>query len=144
MSCDEMSGKPIVCAGVTIGPVELVRRYLEVMADFLLRLPHQAVGLDQAVHNYVLHKGSSAGARLIPNGAGIVSTLGVVPEARVNELVSSAVLHQYDRHPAPHRQASGQPRVSRFRPLPVIHSRYELRLRPSVPLRPHSPLDPLA
>jgi hypothetical protein len=96
----EMSEKPIVCAGLTIGPVELVLRYLEVMADHLLRLPRQAVGLDQAVHNYVLHKGLVPGARLIPNGAGIVSTLGVVPEARVNELLGAAVLHQYDRHPA--------------------------------------------
>jgi hypothetical protein len=96
----EMSSKPIVCAGVTIGRLELVLRYLEVMADFLLRLPHQAVGLDQAVHNYVLHKGIVPGARLIPNGAGIVSTLGIVPEERVEELWSAAVLHQYDRHPA--------------------------------------------
>jgi hypothetical protein len=95
----EMSGRPIVCAGVTVGPGELVVRYLEVMADFLLRLPRQGVGLDQAVHNYVLHKGLVSGARLIPNGAGVVSTLGVVPEERLNELSSSAVLHQYDRHP---------------------------------------------
>jgi hypothetical protein len=96
----EMSGKPIVCAGVTIGPAELVLSYLEVMADFLLRLPHQAVGLDQAVHNYVLHKGLVPGARLVPNGAGIVSTLGIVPEPRLNALLGAAVLHQYDRHPA--------------------------------------------
>jgi hypothetical protein len=95
-----MSRKPIVCAGVTVGPGELVLRYLQVMADYLLRLPHQGVGLDQAVHNYVLHKGLVPGARLIPNGSGMVSTLGIVPEARVNELLSSAVLHQYDRHPA--------------------------------------------
>ena len=96
----ELGGKPIVCAGVTIGPLPLVLGYLEVMADFLLRLPHQGVGLDQAVHNYVLHKGLVPGARLVPNGAGSVSTLGIVPEARVPELLSSAVLHQYDRHPA--------------------------------------------
>jgi hypothetical protein len=96
----EMSAMPIVCAGVTLGAVELMLRYLEVMADFLLRLPHQGVGLDQAVHNYVLHKGLVPGARLIPNGAGIVSTLGIVPEERVAELSSAAVLHQYDRHPA--------------------------------------------
>jgi hypothetical protein len=96
----ELGGKPIACAGVTVGPLQLVLRYLEVMADFLLRLPHQGVGLDQAVHNYVLHKGLVPGARLIPNGAGIVSTLGIVPEARVDELLGSAVLHQYDRHPA--------------------------------------------
>jgi len=95
----EMSAKPIICAGVTVGSVELVLRYLEVMADFLFRLPHQGVGLDQAVHNYVLHKGLVPGARLIPNGTGVVSTLGIVPETRVNELMSSAVLHQYDRHP---------------------------------------------
>ena len=96
----ELGGKPIVCAGVTIGPLPLVLGYLRVMASFLLRLPHQAVGLDQAVHNYVLHKGLVPCARLVPNGEGSVSTLGIVPEAHVPELLSSAVLHQYDRHPA--------------------------------------------
>ncbi len=87
------------CAGVTIGPMELVIGYLRVMADHLLRLRLQAVGLDQAVHNYVLHSQRVPAAQLVPNGAGVVATLGIVPVEDLGPLLGAAVLHQYDRHP---------------------------------------------
>jgi hypothetical protein len=57
---NELGASPISCAGVTIGPQELVLSFLSVMVDFLLKLPRQGTGLDQAVHNYVLQK------RLVP------------------------------------------------------------------------------
>jgi hypothetical protein len=66
--------------------------------SFTLLGEHQGIGLDQAVHNYVLHEERVPGARLPPNGAGVVSTLGIVPEARVGKLLSAPILHQYDRH----------------------------------------------
>jgi len=70
------------------------------MVDFLLKLRHQSVGLDQAVHYYVLHTGLVPQARLIPNGSGAVATLGIVPPEDVQGLLDAPVLHQYDRHPA--------------------------------------------
>jgi hypothetical protein len=85
---------------VTIGPTELVVGYLRVMVEFLLRLRLQTTGLDQAVHNYVLHSKRVPSALLVPNGAGIVATLGIVPAEDVDPLLGAAVLHQYDRHPA--------------------------------------------
>jgi hypothetical protein len=96
----ELGDRPIVCAGVTIGPPRLVVSYLSVMVDFLLKLRHQSVGLDQAVHNYILHRGLVPKASLIPNGNGAVATLGIVPREDVHGLLDAPVLHQYDRHPA--------------------------------------------
>jgi hypothetical protein len=96
---DELGSRPIACAGVTIGPTELVIGYLRVMVDHLLRLRLQAVGLDQAVHNYVLHSQRVPAAQLVPNGAGVVATLGIVPVEDLGPLLGAAVLHQYDRHP---------------------------------------------
>ena len=52
----ELGAKPIACAGVTIGPLPLVRLYLEVMADFLLRLPRQGIGRR---HNADLRRGGT-------------------------------------------------------------------------------------
>ena len=96
----ELGGYPIACAGVTIGPTHLVVEYLRVMVEHLVRLRVQAIGLDQAVHNYVLHSERVPSARLVPNGAGIVATLGIVPAEDVGPLLGAAVLHQYDRHPS--------------------------------------------
>ena len=96
----ELGERPIVCAGVTIGPQRLVASYLSVMVESLLKLRHQSVGLDQAVHNYILHRGLVPQAHLIPNGAGAVATLGIVPREDVHGLLDAPVLHQYDRHPA--------------------------------------------
>jgi hypothetical protein len=96
---DELGSRPIACAGVSIGPTELVIGYLRVMVDHLLRLRVQAVGLDQAVHNYVLHSERVSGAQLVPNGAGPVATLGIVPVEDLGPLLGASVLHQYDRHP---------------------------------------------
>jgi hypothetical protein len=95
----ELGDRPISCAGVTIGSDELVLSYLGVMVEFLLKLRQQGTGLDQAVHNYVLQKGLVPHARLVPNGAGVVATLGTVPEHDLNALLDAPVLHQYDRHP---------------------------------------------
>jgi hypothetical protein len=96
----ELADLPVVCAGVTIGPCERVVSYLRVMVDYLLRLRTQRTGLDQAVHNYVVHNGLVPGVRLVPNGTPIVATLGTVPLEDLPALQEAAVLHQYDRHPA--------------------------------------------
>jgi hypothetical protein len=95
----ELADLPVVCAGVTIGPFERMLAYLRVMVDHLLRLRTQRTGLDQAVHNYVLHNRLVPGVRLVPNGAHVVATLGTVPLEDLPALQEAAVLHQYDRHP---------------------------------------------
>ena len=96
----ELANLPVVCAGVTIGPCERVLEYLRVMVEFLLELRTQRTGLDQAVHNYVIHQGLVPNVRLVPNGNPVVATLGTVPAEEVNAFQGAAVLHQYDRHAA--------------------------------------------
>jgi hypothetical protein len=101
---DELADRRIVCSGITIGAAPAVLDYLTVMVDELARLARQYKGMDQGVHNYVLHKGLVPRARLVSNADGPVLTVGGMraPEAvaalreRAPEL---RVVHQYDRHP---------------------------------------------
>jgi len=69
-----------------------------------LRLTRQDRGIDQGVHNYVLHKRLVPNARVIPNGDGPVLTVGIMCDESASRLLESCasqvrVLHQYDQHP---------------------------------------------
>ena len=73
------------------------------MTEELLRLPRQPVGIDQGVHNYVIHKGLVPGARLIRNGAGAVFTVALVPRQEIDAALDKGrldvnVVHQYQHH----------------------------------------------
>jgi hypothetical protein len=99
-----LGDKAISCSGVTIGPRERILAYLEVMTRELLKLSHQATGIDQGVHNYVLHQGLVPSVRLIRNGEGPVLTLALVPRPEIEAAMEKGsldanVLHQYYRHP---------------------------------------------
>jgi hypothetical protein len=101
---EELGGRPISCSGVTIGAAPAVLAYLDVMVDHLVRLSRQYKGIDQGVHNYVLHKGLVPRARLVPNGQGVVLTAGLMPPDEAVELLRERsqaikIVHQYDRHP---------------------------------------------
>jgi hypothetical protein len=101
---DELADRPIVCSGVTIGAAPAVLGYLTVMVDELARLPRQFAGIDQGVHNYVLHMGLVPRARLVPNGSGVL-TMGLMDPAEAGIVLQERarnvrIVHQYDRHPA--------------------------------------------
>jgi Nucleotide-diphospho-sugar transferase len=101
---EELGGFPISCSGVTIGAAPAVLEYLEVMVDSLARLSRQFRGMDQGVHNYVVHKGLVPRARVVANTEGPVLTLGLMsPGEAATALRERAhqvnVVHQYDRHP---------------------------------------------
>jgi hypothetical protein len=53
----ELGDRTTSCAGVTIGTAAAVRAYLTVMVEHLTRLTRQSIGVDQGVHNYIVHKG---------------------------------------------------------------------------------------
>lgn len=95
---------PISCSGVTIGTSSAVLEYLTVMVDELARLHRQPSGIDQGVHNYLLHTGRLANVRLLASGNGPVLTIGIMAKTDAAELVHARigdanVIHQYDRHP---------------------------------------------
>ena len=86
-----------------MGSSEAMLAYLELMVEHLARLPRQFKGIDQGVHNYLLHNGLVPRARIVPNAEGPVLTVGTMSGSAAVELLRSrkaalTVVHQYDRH----------------------------------------------
>jgi hypothetical protein len=101
---ETLRDRPISCSGVTIGTADGVLAYAEAMVAELVELSRQFRGMDQGVHNYVVHTGRAAG-RLVANSEGPVLTLGIMSDTDAEELLArrteeARVVHQYDRHPA--------------------------------------------
>jgi hypothetical protein len=99
----ELGDRLISCSGITIARREAMLAYLRVMTDELLRLPRQTVGIDQGVHNYVIHKGLVRHARLFRNGEGPVFTVGLAPHDEIDVVLDEGrldanVVHQYQHH----------------------------------------------
>jgi len=95
--------RPISCAGVTIGTADSVLAYLEATTAELVLLARQFRGIDQGIHNYVVHTDRVRG-RLVPNSEGPVLTVGIMDGAAAADLLRRRaaeirVVHQYDRHP---------------------------------------------
>jgi len=107
-----LSDKPIVCAGITIGPTNLIIDYLEKMIDLFMRAPGKgwevtpSQAIDQAVHNYLVFSKLLTDATLYPNDAGPVLTVGIEDNVSLNNsgfIVNKRgdvpnIVHQYDRH----------------------------------------------
>jgi hypothetical protein len=101
---DELRDRPISCSGITIGAAGAVRTYLETMVGELMLLKRQFRGMDQGVHNYILHKGLVPQARLLGNVDGPVLTVGLMdPDSALalfrRRRPEVKVVHQYDRQP---------------------------------------------
>lgn len=109
-----MGEKLISCAGVTLGKTDQMLEYLSTMTQYLT-IPDRCYkdggsGLDQAVHNYIIHEKVMTGFKLFENDEGPVLTLGYMSEEemqkndeglilnRNGEVIN--VLHQFDRHPS--------------------------------------------
>jgi hypothetical protein len=110
---DKVGDKLISCAGVTLGYTEAILEYLKVMS-FYLTVPEACgqdgrAGVDQGVHNYIIHEKIIKNYTLYDNDAGPVLTLGYMTEEEMQkndeglilnkngEVIN--VLHQFDRHP---------------------------------------------
>lgn len=101
----ELGDRPISCSGVILGDVRAVRAYLSVMVNQLRRLPRQDSGIDQGVHNYVVHKGLVPNSQIVANGDGSVLTVGLMSADEASRVLrergsSIRIVHQYDRHPS--------------------------------------------
>ena len=105
-----LSKRTVVCAGITLGPVEEVEKYLLAMCGEIWRCLPKVAGIeqyDQAIHNYLIYNGQVS-LELTDNRAGIIATLhyessnniqidDVTGVAKVQG-TAPAIIHQYDRH----------------------------------------------
>jgi hypothetical protein len=111
--CASRRGKRIACSGTTMGDIDSILGYLQEMCIEMARaLPRIAglLGVDQAVHNYLLWEDRLPGALLCENGRHAVMTLknadiGALRRDGAGRLLNgdgnpAPVLHQYDFHPA--------------------------------------------
>jgi hypothetical protein len=101
--------KAISCSGINIGSYEAILEYLQVMLDHMLKLKSKHdKGIDQGVHNYILHNRYLKNVRVFENENGPVLTMGHTVDlphrfnsegfiVNQNDTVVN-VLHQYDRH----------------------------------------------
>lgn len=115
-----LADRTISCSGTTIGTVEGIRAYVDLVIGEAEGNPEAAriTGIDQGFHNYVLWHRSPDFMALDP-GDRIVATLGYTPRAAISvdegEIsvggVASPVLHQWDRHPDVAQHLSGRYRV---------------------------------
>lgn len=102
----------VLCSGVTYGPWETARKYLEAMVTETARLAPALYfqdGYDQAIHNKLLRIDTPTPLRISACGTRHVATLHyskirefrIDPEAGLltTEGEPVAIVHQYDRHP---------------------------------------------
>jgi hypothetical protein len=107
----ELKDKTVSCAGVTIGSYSAIMSYLEMMADYMIRLRGRIAhlpGSDQAIHNVILYRERIKNIKVFENGHAPVLTMGTMDKAKIqlnhegfllNENGSVAnIIHQYDRH----------------------------------------------
>jgi hypothetical protein len=105
-----MSPCRIVCAGVTLGPIAEVEKYLiEMCIEIWKCLPKVALiaQYDQGIHNYLIYSGR-VNLALTDNQTGIIATLhhedpsNIRTDAAAGGVIVQgkppAIVHQYDRH----------------------------------------------
>jgi FkbM family methyltransferase len=105
---EKLSHRPIICSGITIGSVSAVLSYLGTFVRTLSEkhIPMDLRGIDQGVHNYLVHEQLLPDAVLFKNSGGPVLTLGledsIALDAKGNIQNASGIVpnivHQYDRH----------------------------------------------
>ncbi len=101
--------KEVSCAGVTLGTSEAMMRYLDLMLHGLQKVEMMTpvAGVDQAVHNEILHLNKIDGSVLFGNGNPLCNTMGhgdplsldIDSNVLANDGTKVAILHQFDRIP---------------------------------------------
>jgi len=106
-----LAEKPISCSGTTFGTLHGTVEYLlqmQIMALGLPRVARYRTGIDQGIHNVMLHTGLLSNAGVIENGTEVV-TLGrgrqdlwIGPDGTFHAAHGHRirVVHQYDYHAA--------------------------------------------
>jgi hypothetical protein len=106
----QLSAKPIICSGTTLGEYDAVMVYLEKFIGTLRQARSlMRVGVDQGIHNYLAYTELAPLVTLCPNRESEVLTMGLMPRDEnfrrndAGQLINRdgtpyAVLHQFDRH----------------------------------------------
>jgi hypothetical protein len=108
-----LKGRPVSCAGVTIGDIHSMRHYLSVMTNLFVthgwKFPVEEY-IDQGIHNFAIYKPLKEHCTLLRNFSGPVLTMQTIPasalalhpDGALHNIDGSIIpiLHQYDRHPA--------------------------------------------
>lgn len=103
----EIGNKDVLCAGTTLGSRSAIMSYLRLMIKHISQARSQAFGIDQAVHNYILHKGLINNIELCRNYHGPILTMNYSDVSELHLSNDSLLtnydgsiintLHQYDR-----------------------------------------------
>ena len=100
--------RPFLCSGVTLGDTASIIRYLDLMCSQMLAVLPTNFGVDQVVHNQIVHENRAGGAVIHGFGEGCAINLGrncLSPLAlESGRMLNSsgqpfAIVHQYDRVP---------------------------------------------
>jgi hypothetical protein len=112
----ELGTKPISCSGTVIGTTTAMCDYLERMGR-VLYAARRRENIDQAAHNWIIHRQPPPALYRFDNDTGPVLTMHFIDptklreddQGRVLNLAGQIVntLHQYDRHPVLARRLVG-------------------------------------
>jgi hypothetical protein len=112
----ELGNKPISCCGTVIGTTAAMCDYLERMGRVLYAARSRDI-IDQAAHNWIIHRQPPPALHCFDNDTGPVLTMHFLDPAKLREdscgwVMNAAgqivnTLHQYDRHPALARRLTG-------------------------------------
>jgi hypothetical protein len=104
---NEVFTNPISCSGVTIGDTPAMLKYFETMIPYIVSIPN-IQGLDQGIHNVLLHRNLIPQVAKYYDDEGPVSTISEFkPKNKVNLSHGTVlgrsgkpvnIVHQYDRH----------------------------------------------
>lgn len=102
----EICDYPIICAGTTVGPLNLVHYYLDSMLKCILFQGGYHQGHDQGTHNYLIYTKKIAPIAFVNNNSGLFLTVGLEDQININSAgkimtqggIAAAIVHQYDRH----------------------------------------------
>lgn len=108
---EELADKPISCSGTVIATMTALRSYLLKMLHLSTYLSDHMInarGVDQGVHNVLLHRGELDGVRLAENGDGVFTMywsmmrneVFVADDGSIRDQNNLApeILHQYTRN----------------------------------------------
>lgn len=104
---DRLAPLEVSCSGTTIGSERCIRDYLTRMVEFIVENPVPTQGVDQGIHNVIIHDRLVSPLNPCPNQDGPFLSLeggrawsiSDSGEVLLGNGTVAPIVHQYDRHP---------------------------------------------